>query len=695
MTPISPTLAVVAEAESEARPVHIMFIKDEYAKTFTTSEMQLWDLRDLVLTTTASKKVDLPWLKLATFGDVKSDKGSLRHDKNVIAISGVELDYDAEVMGFDEALAVLRKAQLQSLIYTSPSHTLAKPRWRILAPTSCELPPQERSKLVARINGLFGGIFSTETFTLSQAYYYGAVSHDANHAAPGHRAEVIGGDFVDLRPDLDATARWKERKSDVRRPLTDVAGLKPDVPITSLDDDRLKSLSPIVRYMIKNATPPDDASEKVRKHKGGAGHSYVIGALVRAGLNNSQIKSVYRLGRIANGPNHHARGFDGYVERTIALCRPGHRSSKGKHQSEVVTVRASDVVMRAKQWIWENHLLRGAQELLTGIPGLGKSQVQISYIACVTAGLKWPDNAPAIPPANVLMITAEDTLDQEVIPRLIAAGADLDRVHILNHIKIKTDKATERQFLLAEDLDAVERKIKEIGDVALLTIDPITAYMGGRMDSHKATEVRSQLGPLKDFAERTGIAISTVTHPAKTPGLSAINQFIGSQAFIAAGRIGHVCIAETEKGEDDEGKPRMVKTGRVLFAHAKHNPSGPQPTWAFRIGIKVVGEDPQNGKIIDAPYVVWDDDPVDLTADQALAAAVGTQRREEQDSPQRQLQNFLITRLKNGPVPETEIEREVVSLGFTKNQLYYAKKKLGIVSEKTGYQGAFMWRLAL
>ena len=189
------------------------------------------------------------------------------------------------------------------------------------------------------------------------------------------------------------------------------------------------------------------------------------------------------------------------------------REQQGKKSYTLVC--AKDVVPRAKQWLWEGHLLRGAQELLTGIPGLGKSQMQIHYIACVSAGLKWPDGAKPVPPANVIMLTAEDALDDEVVPRLLAAGANLERVHILKCIR-KDGK--DRQFLLGEDLDVLERAVKAIGEVGLITLDPITAYMGGKIDSHKTTEVRNQLGPLKDFAERMNIAISTITHPAKNAG---------------------------------------------------------------------------------------------------------------------------------------------------------------------------------
>jgi hypothetical protein len=290
-----------------------------------------------------------------------------------------------------------------------------------------------------------------------------------------------------------------------------------------------------------------------------------------------------------------------------AATESDHQSNDAQgHASRIDMVRAADVVMRRKSWIWKGHLLRGGLELMTGQPGLGKSQVQCHLVACATAGSKWPDGAPGIAPVNVIMVTAEDALDSEVVPRLVAAGANLDRVYILK--SIRTDKQ-QRQFLLAEDLIALEREIARIGDVGLITIDPITAYMGGKMDSHKATEVRSQLGPLKDFAERINTAVSAITHPAKNASQRAIDHFIGSQAFIAAARIGHVCTEEIEEDEDGNREP----TGRTLFTNPKNNPHKMMPTLAYTIGELVVGQDPQTAETIAAPRVIWDDEAVDIS----------------------------------------------------------------------------------
>jgi len=171
-----------------------------------TSRLTLAQLREVVLETNKRKKGDCPLLKLAFFGDEWSPKHSLRWDKNVVFISGIELDYDLAMMPFEEALDRLRAAGLMALAYTSPSHSLEHiHKWRILCPTSKDLPPEKRLQLVKRINGLFDGGFSGETFSLSQPMFYGRVKSN-----PDHRAVIIDGDYIDLRNDLDEGALGKQ-----------------------------------------------------------------------------------------------------------------------------------------------------------------------------------------------------------------------------------------------------------------------------------------------------------------------------------------------------------------------------------------------------------------------------------------------------------------------------------------------------
>jgi hypothetical protein len=119
-------------------------------------------------------KEKCPWFKLATFGDKRSRKGSLRHNANVLTITGLEADYDGEVVAMATAKEQLERHGIRAALYQSPSSTPEKPRWRVVCPLSAPHAPGDRERLVARLNGALGGVLAGESFTLSQGYYFGA-----------------------------------------------------------------------------------------------------------------------------------------------------------------------------------------------------------------------------------------------------------------------------------------------------------------------------------------------------------------------------------------------------------------------------------------------------------------------------------------------------------------------------------------
>jgi hypothetical protein len=168
--------------------------------------------------THAPEKAQLPWLKLAIMGDTPSDAGCYRYDDNVHWIWGIEGDYDCEFVEgapitFDQAVARLREAKVQALIYSTPSSTDEEPHWRVLCPISIAVRPDNRAKLMDRLNGLFGGGLASESWTLSQSYYFGSVE-----GKPPVRVEIIDGDCIDRRPDLPSVpkpgATAKPRKTE-------------------------------------------------------------------------------------------------------------------------------------------------------------------------------------------------------------------------------------------------------------------------------------------------------------------------------------------------------------------------------------------------------------------------------------------------------------------------------------------------
>jgi hypothetical protein len=182
-------------------------VSGAHAKQFETSFEQFAD--DLChRPKTFPSKQACPLLKLATFGSTRTDKGSLRHDANVLSVTGVEGDHDAGSMTLEEAALLLELAGVQAVLYTSASHTKELPRWRVLAFFSRERTPHERNKFAARLNGILRGALAPESFSLSQSFYFGRVE------GAEYEAARIDGDSIDTRDELDAGAIGPKMNSD-------------------------------------------------------------------------------------------------------------------------------------------------------------------------------------------------------------------------------------------------------------------------------------------------------------------------------------------------------------------------------------------------------------------------------------------------------------------------------------------------
>ncbi|MBA2352294.1 MAG: AAA family ATPase, partial [Burkholderiales bacterium] len=159
--------------------------------------------------------------------------------------------------------------------------------------------------------------------------------------------------------------------------------------------------------------------------------------------------------------------------------------------------RVSDVQAVPIRWLWKGRIARGKVSLLAGNPGLGKSQIAVHMAAIVSTGGTWPDGAEC-GQGNVIILSAEDDAADTIRPRLEAVGADLTRVFILDAIVDSYSADGEecgRAFNLKSDVGKLEAMLSEIGGVALIVIDPVSAYLGDT-DSHKNADVRAILSPL-------------------------------------------------------------------------------------------------------------------------------------------------------------------------------------------------------
>jgi putative DNA primase/helicase len=233
-------------------------------------------------------------------------------------------------------------------------------------------------------------------------------------------------------------------------------------------------------------------------------------------------------------------------------------------------------------------------------------------------------------------------------------------------------------FSLVTDLELLRRKITEVGDVRMIQIDPLSAYLGhGKMDSFRTTDVRAVLGPVCELAAELKVAIVGVMHfNKKIDVTNALLRISDSLAFGAAARHVYAVI------NDAENK-------RKLFVRAKNNlaADGKDKTLAYHFGAREVGNDPETGEPIWAPYILWEPQYVDVTAIEAMQAATQSKSPTARDDAKK----FLLDVLANGPVPSNEIEEEAKANGISRATLFRAKHDLKIAAKKDGVRGGWTW----
>jgi len=343
---------------------------------------------------------------------------------------------------------------------------------------------------------------------------------------------------------------------------------------------------------------------------------------------------------------------------------PYYDDEQPKPKFDLVCV--GSVTSTKVDWLWENRLARGKLTLLGGDPDLGKSQISIDAAARMSRGTNWP-NGPRAPIGSTIFICSEDDVADTIRPRAEAAGADLSKLHVLRSC-VRDGKR--RTFSLQHDLAILGEAVRSIGDVGMITMDAITSYMG-QIDSHRTTDVRAVLEPVGDFAHEFNVSVLGVTHPPKAYQANAIHAFTGSLAFVAASRLAFFVTLEAE-------------TKRRLLLSVKNNLGPKAPGIGYFIGTKSI----TGG--INAPHILWDDAPVDLTANQALAAA-GSALKD--GGAMEKAKEFLREFLADGPASADDGEEAAEKNGIKSRTLDRARSALGVKAKKDGFQGEWRWHL--
>jgi hypothetical protein len=343
-------------------------------------------------------------------------------------------------------------------------------------------------------------------------------------------------------------------------------------------------------------------------------------------------------------------------------------------------VRVGRVPMKRIEWLWPDRLAIGKLSLLAGEPGMGKSMMTADMIARITTGEPWPDGGAARAPGSAMLLTTEDEIEDTIKPRLIAAGGDANQLAVVRSVR---DGDARRGFNLTADLPALEAALDAMDatdyePVRLIVIDPLSAYLGGKLDSHKNTDVRAALEPLAEMASRKRVAVLGLSHLTKSGGdRSAVGRVLGSIAFAAVARVVLFAVRDDEQ---EEGKPE-----RRLLLVAKSN------IGSDRRGLSYTAEErtfDYEGETYDAWRIVWSERS-DKRVEDVLRENSGGGRSAGREV----CAAWLAGVLRDGPKDSATVEQMAAAKGFGPSVLKAAKKQLGVVPTKSKFVGG--WQLSL
>lgn len=329
-------------------------------------------------------------------------------------------------------------------------------------------------------------------------------------------------------------------------------------------------------------------------------------------------------------------------------------------------------------WIWQDHLAAGKLTLLAGSPGTGKTLVALTCAATVSHGglygHRWPDGSFS-PTGDVLFWSGEDGIEDTIIPRLMAANADLSRIHVIGATH---ERGKQRPFNFDTDLPLLETKILQNPNVRLLIIDSIVQAVSG--DSHKNSDVRRALEPLVLLAEEHGFAIIGITHVTKhSKGKNPVDRISGSLAFGAVARV-VLITSKVASGQMD------YETQGSVLVRAKSNLGSDHGGFLYEIqGATVMSA----YRPIETSKVSWHD-VVEGSASEILAWAEGGESAPEVGAVG-QAKTFLLNQLANGSLPAKDVESAATAVGISLSSLKRAKKALRIDSHKTAV--CTLWEL--
>ena len=357
--------------------------------------------------------------------------------------------------------------------------------------------------------------------------------------------------------------------------------------------------------------------------------------------------------------------------------QPFYAEDGSEPASRVRLKRGSEIAPENVEWCWNGWLAKGKLNLLGGAPGTGKTTIALRMAATITTGGKWPDGSKC-QAGNAIIWSGEDEAADTLVPRLMAMGANMDRVFFVEGVD---DRGEDRAFDPAKDIPSLEAAIKEAGGAAFIVVDPIVSAVAA--NSHKNGETRRALQPLVELASKCRAALLGITHFSKgTSGREPLERITGSVAFGALPRVVMIAAKETQPGCD--ASPRRI------FARAKANNGPDDGGFSYTLRQTLLPDAP-----IEASIVEWGE-MIEGNARDMLADVEADETERHSDGEKGEAEDFLIDVLAAGPITATEVYRQAEEAGIKHRTLERAKQSLKVKSKRRiepGHSAHWAWHL--
>lgn len=327
---------------------------------------------------------------------------------------------------------------------------------------------------------------------------------------------------------------------------------------------------------------------------------------------------------------------------------------------EIVAIKGSAITVRRTLWLWRDRIPVGGLALVAGKGDVSKSTLFSQFVAWITTG-EMKGEYYGIP-RDVGYVVNEDSISETVAPRMIAHGADMNRVHFL---RVRSPLG-EDALMLPRDADILRSFITDNGLVATF-VDPLSANVSGRKNDQG--DMRSTYQHVNRIAEDTRSAIVGLAHTRKAGAGDVMEAIMGSSEQGNVARSVHGLVMDPE--EDDA---RILSCEKLNVGQKSRLAS-----LRFTVDTVMVDCTDGTGDQTPMPKIRWLEEIADSASDILGDAAFGVDGTSVQECSQ-WLNNYLLQQ--GGEAFSTDV-REAAGKKYSESTLKRARRRLGVRALRT------------